>query len=341
MKDEVQGRKEHNERVLSRMKGLQAQPSTPESDADPRNPNQRNDNAPIADSSEAGTGGAGGADMGDWTEPFSTLRDMWQEDECPNWPQVAGIIEQLCRRAYPDRSALSIGKSMAGEALRLLAAEDERQSKLHEILETIREQIRLSVAAEHRPDGLFKNIQDAVYAMRGRTPLMNDVAITAALSAPVGEPVAFITKSGFKNWLQGDGPENHVLLRTGGDLRVALYTHPVAWECVAQRQSLPEPADCDWPVCGCDPHANKVIESLEEQGVLSTHPPAPAVGAEEMARDRLLVDPRLTSLAEQAARTIGRAERLDIVSQKEVYRTVMAAMIDAILSLLSGQVGGK
>ena len=189
MKDEVQGRKEHNERVLSRMKGLQAQPSTPESDADPRNPNQRNDNAPIADSSEAGTGGAGGADMGDWTEPFSTLRDMWQEDECPNWPQVAGIIEQLCRRAYPDRSALSIGKSMAGEALRLLAAEDERQSKLHEILETIREQIRLSVAAEHRPDGLFKNIQDAVYAMRGRTPLMNDVAITAALSAaPVGEP---------------------------------------------------------------------------------------------------------------------------------------------------------
>lgn len=99
-----------------------------------------------------------------------------------------------------------------------------------------------------------------------------------SLPPPVGEPVAFITKSGFKNWLQGDGPENHVLLRTGGDLRVALYTHPVAWECVAQRQSLPEPADCDWPVCGCDPHANKVIESLEEQGVLSTHPPAPAVG---------------------------------------------------------------
>lgn len=68
------------------------------------------------------------------------------------------------------------------EALRLLAAEDERQAKLHDILETIREQIRLEVPPEHRPDGLFKNIQDAVYAMRGRTPLMNDAAITAAIS---------------------------------------------------------------------------------------------------------------------------------------------------------------
>jgi hypothetical protein len=67
------------------------------------------------------------------------------------------------------------------EALRLLAAEDERQAQLHDILETIREQIRLEVPPEHRPDGLFKNIQDAVYAMRGRTPLMNDAAIIAAI----------------------------------------------------------------------------------------------------------------------------------------------------------------
>lgn len=70
------------------------------------------------------------------------------------------------------------------EALRLLAAEDERQSKLHDLLETIREQIRLEVPVEHRPAGLFKNIQDAVYTMRGRTPLMNDAAVTAALHSP-------------------------------------------------------------------------------------------------------------------------------------------------------------
>lgn len=294
MKDEVQGRKEHNERVLSRMKGLQAQPSTPESDADPRNPNQRNDNAPIADSSEAGTGGAGGADMGDWTEPFSTLRDMWQEDECPNWPQVAGIIEQLCRRAYPDRSALSIGKSMAGEALRLLAAEDERQSKLHEILETIREQIRLSVAAEHRPDGLFKNIQDAVYAMRGRTPLMNDVAITAALSAPVWEPVARVVPLKNLTALHALLPPSPVEV----DGKTFAYHDPKAAERLIELRS--------------------VFDALLAASPLYTHPPAPAVGAEDVAR---IIEPCSSGYTKEWRAAVEKA--------------------NAILSLLSGQGGGK
>lgn len=75
-------------------------------------------------------------------------------------------------------------KAVGSEALRLLAAEDARQEKLHELLETIREQIRLGIEPEHRPEGLFQNIQDAVYAMRGRTLLMNDVAITSALAHP-------------------------------------------------------------------------------------------------------------------------------------------------------------
>lgn len=37
-------------------------------------------------------------------------------------------------------------------------------------------------------------------------------------------------------------------------------------QCAARRQSLPEPADCNWPVCGCDDHASKVIEALTESG---------------------------------------------------------------------------
>lgn len=28
------------------------------------------------------------------------------------------------------------------------------------------------------------------------------------------------------------------------------------------------PQDCDWPACGCDPYADKVIEALEESGAL-------------------------------------------------------------------------
>lgn len=38
------------------------------------------------------------------------------------------------------------------------------------------------------------------------------------------------------------------------------------WECMGRKQALPEPADCNWPDCGCDPHATKVIEALVEQG---------------------------------------------------------------------------
>lgn len=40
------------------------------------------------------------------------------------------------------------------------------------------------------------------------------------------------------------------------------------WECAARKSVLPEPADCDWPICGCDPYADKVIAALEEAGVM-------------------------------------------------------------------------
>jgi hypothetical protein len=66
-------------------------------------------------------------------------------------------------------------------ALDLLTNEDGRQDKLHDLLETIREQIRLEVAPEHRPEALFTNIQNAVYAMRGRTRLLDDAAIVEAV----------------------------------------------------------------------------------------------------------------------------------------------------------------
>jgi hypothetical protein len=85
----------------------------------------------------------------------------------------AGMYKSLYENAIAQRSSAE-----RAQALRLLMAEDERQSKLHDLLETIREQIRTGVEPEHRPGGLFKNIQDAVYAMRGRTRLMDDGAIT-------------------------------------------------------------------------------------------------------------------------------------------------------------------
>lgn len=35
-----------------------------------------------------------------------------------------------------------------------------------------------------------------------------------------------------------------------------------------------DPQDCDWPICGCDPAADKVIAALEEMGALTEPPPA-------------------------------------------------------------------
>ena len=89
--------------------------------------------------------------------------------------------------ASPSSVKAGVTEAMAKAALALLTAEDTRQDKLHELLETIREQIRIEVAPEHRPDGLMTNIQNAVYAMRGRTKLMDDAALAAALDEGMGE----------------------------------------------------------------------------------------------------------------------------------------------------------
>lgn len=44
------------------------------------------------------------------------------------------------------------------------------------------------------------------------------------------------------------------------------------WECAARATSFDPPQDCDWPVCGCDPAAVKVIEALEEGGMTLVNP---------------------------------------------------------------------
>lgn len=55
-------------------------------------------------------------------------------------------------------------------------------------------------------------------------------------------------------------------------LDAAWYT-PNAWECAGRKQTLPEPGECSWPTCGCDPQADKVIEALEESGALAVSRP--------------------------------------------------------------------
>jgi hypothetical protein len=38
------------------------------------------------------------------------------------------------------------------------------------------------------------------------------------------------------------------------------------YTCKAKLTGGPDPTDCDWPRCGCDPNANKVLEAISESG---------------------------------------------------------------------------
>lgn len=54
------------------------------------------------------------------------------------------------------------------------------------------------------------------------------------------------------------------------DLRQLIGLIP-SFECAVRKQTLPEPAECDWPFCNCDPAAVKVIAALQESGAISDH----------------------------------------------------------------------
>jgi hypothetical protein len=54
-----------------------------------------------------------------------------------------------------------------------------------------------------------------------------------------------------------------------------MATHPApVWKCKAQPTADP-PQDCDWPTCGCDPYADKVVEALQESGKLAAQATCP------------------------------------------------------------------
>lgn len=69
---------------------------------------------------------------------------------------------------------------------------------------------------------------------------------------------------------------NHVeALNTGSDDAKLLFEAADAldvaqpWSCQARPwEARDPPQDCDWPFCGCDPNASKVLTALDERGFL-------------------------------------------------------------------------
>lgn len=65
--------------------------------------------------------------------------------------------------------------------------------------------------------------------------------------------------------------------------RSAPSVDAAGWTCKALRSTFPEQVDCDWPNCGCDPAASKVIEALQEQGMLRESTAAPSATGKRIA----------------------------------------------------------
>lgn len=52
---------------------------------------------------------------------------------------------------------------------------------------------------------------------------------------------------------------------SGSDIQ---YLSHIGWKCRANRTADP-PQDCDWPSCGCDPYADRVIGAIQESGFVA------------------------------------------------------------------------
>lgn len=92
-----------------------------------------------------------------------------------------------------------------------------------------------------------------------------------------------------ENQIQPDSHDEHTAV--AGMIRSALRLLPPASSGAGGepvkcrgRNSYPEPQDCDWPFCGCDPHADRVLAALEESGhVVTRAAPAAAVADASLA----------------------------------------------------------
>jgi len=85
------------------------------------------------------------------------------------------------------------------------------------------------------------------------------------------------------------------------------------WNCKARATNMGanDPQDCNWPMCGCDPYADKVIEALQESGLLCT----------QRDRERAILEARIEEAEEWYGELIfpylGSADARDIAWAKE------------------------
>ncbi len=91
---------------------------------------------------------------------------------------------------------------------------------------------------------------------------------------------------------------------------VGMIVGSLYWVKLAGTRNGKEAQDCDWPLCGCDPYANKVIEALNlsgtEKPVRSEHSVSENGCHSESPADRRLRWKNARAFAYYARRGIGR-----------------------------------
>lgn len=93
----------------------------------------------------------------------------------------------------------------------------------------------------------------------------------------------------------------------------------VSWKCMARHSNMGanDPQECNWPICGCDPHADRVIEALQESGILPEAKQEATPPAQPMkALTEALNDPRYKEESTKIAREIGEQANRDVASYR-------------------------
>jgi hypothetical protein len=113
-------------------------------------------------------------------------------------------------------------------------------------------------------------------------PTAHDQYVTEPLyvrTEPQTAPIGYVSQATLR-LLSERGQAGHICPVPAYDTLIPVYAGPVqqsqaesaattAWECSARKQGTAggnNPSDCDWPGCGCDPQANKVLEAIDEAG---------------------------------------------------------------------------
>ena len=110
---------------------------------------------------------------------------------------------------------------------------------------------------------------------------------------------------------------------------VSVVSEGTPWTCGAKASTDP-PQECDWPTCGCDPRAAKVIEALQESGALVDRAEIASLRASLAAAEQALKQEQLVSARLRVAWNEDVGEARARLTASEAAREGLQMELDAM-----------